>query len=314
MKIGILTSGGDAPGMNTCVARLVTSLCRRGHKVVGIMFGYKGLLEENFVPLTQESVQNVSYLGGSFLKSYRCPEFKTEAGVKKGVKFSKKHKFDAIIAIGGDGTLKGVKELNDAGVNVTFIPATIDNDVMISEKSLGFDTAINNAVEAIDMIEQTMATMDRGMVVETMGRDCPDIAISCGLAVGATMIITPESDLNFEHILQKLNKKMSSGDKTPIIIVQEHVLDIDSLAKYLEQNTNIEFRSINLGYIQRGGAPTVADRILAIKFAKCVVDSLERGEKNRCASILNDEACVLSMKVITKNAHKSSQYLVDFVD
>ena len=314
MKIGILTSGGDAPGMNTCVARLTTSLTRKKHKVFGFIGGYRGLINADFIPLNQEAVTNIGYIGGSFLKSGRCPEFKTEEGVKKGLAVLKKNKFDVLIAIGGDGTLRGVRDIIDGGANCIFIPATIDNDIMISEKALGFDTAVNNAVSAIDMIEQTMTAMDRGVVIETMGRDCSDIAVSCGLAVGASMILTPESDLNFESIAKKTLQKMKSGDTTPIIIVQEHTLDIKALGEFLQEKTNIEFRAINLGYIQRGGAPTVGDRILAIKFAKCVVDSIEKGELNRCASILNDDACVLPMKVITKNAHKSSQHLVDFVD
>ncbi len=314
MKIGILTSGGDSPGMNTCVNRLTTSLCRRGHQVLGVMKGYNGLINSDFVELNQKSVENIGNLGGSILKCHRCLEFKTEKGVKKAAAVVKRNKFDCIVAIGGDGTLRGVKELSEAGVNVIFIPATIDNDVMISEKSLGFDTAVNSAVSAVDSIKQTMLTMDRGVVVETMGRECSDIAVHTGLAVGATLIVTGETQNNFEDILKKVKAKIKAGDNCPVIIVQEHVLDVEALAKYLEEKIKIEFRASRLGYLQRGDSPTVADRILAIKFAKCVVEAIENKEQNRCASILGDDACCLSMKVITKNAHKSSQYLVDFVD
>ena len=207
----------------------------------------------------------IENLGGSIIKSSRCAEFVTDKGFKKAVKNIKNAKVDCVVVVGGNGSYNGAKSLKDAGVNVIAVPGTIDNDLYYTSKSLGYDTACANAIDAIEKTYQSLQAFSRGAVVEVMGRHCPDIAVTCAILSNAHMLIT--ENLPFEKILQDVNGIIKSGVESPLIIVQENILNVDDLAKFLQQNTQKEFRSSVLGYIQRGGKPTNAEKLLAIELA-----------------------------------------------
>lgn len=280
--IAILTSGGDAPGMNAAVRAIVRYAISQKIRVFGIMRGFMGLRMGDIFEMNLRSVSDILHRGGTVLYSSRDKKFETDEGVTEAAEVCKREKIDAVITIGGDGTLKGAKALSEKGINCIFIPATIDNDVSGSDYSIGFDTAMNTAMEMVDKIRDTAQSHEKCSVVEVMGRNCGDIALSTGIAVGATAILIPEVSHDFEKdVISRIKYTQKMGKRHFIIIVAEGSGKSTEIAKKIESETGIHSRSTILGHVQRGGSPTLRDRVVASSMGCYAVDILMRGEKNR---------------------------------
>lgn len=281
-NIAVLTSGGDAPGMNAVVRAVTRCAISNNINVWGIIRGYMGLRNGDKIEMNLRSVSDIIHRGGTVLYSSRDPLFQTEEGLNQAVKFCKNAKFDAVIAIGGDGTLKGAQKLAGKGVNCIFIPATIDNDVGCSEYSIGFDTAMNTAMEMVDKIRDTAQSHEKCSVVEVMGRHCGDIALHTGIAVGATAIIVPEIECDVQKdVIQRIKYTQSMGKRHFIVIISEHCVNSKEIADRISNETGIQARCTILGHVQRGGSPTLRDRVMASVMGCRAVEALIGGKKNR---------------------------------
>jgi len=286
MKIGLVTSGGDAPGMNAAIRAIVRYATPKDNEVVGIERGYSGLIDGQIVPLDPRSVGRIINLGGTILKTSRSPEFKTSEGIQKGAEVLKSNCIDGLIVIGGEGSFKGAVDLNRiSGVPIIGVPATIDNDVAETDDTIGFDTAVNTAVNAIDKIRDTALSYERVFVVEVMGRDRGFLALEVGLAAGAGVILVPEITFNLDEICERLMAYQEKGKATSIIVAAEGVGDTSLIVKYIEENTPFEARFTKLGYIQRGGSPTARSRRLACLLGVHAVDLLLSGADIRMVGI-----------------------------
>ena len=287
--IGVLTSGGDAPGMNAAIRAITRSALARGLKVIGIKRGYQGLIEGDFHEFTYSSVSRIINRGGTFLYSARCEEFKYEAGIKKAVDMCKKHGIDGIITIGGDGTFRGAADLSAMGVPCIGVPATIDNDIGISEYTIGFDTAVNCVIDMVDRLRDTMKSHHRCSVVEVMGRNAGYIALYSAISTGATAVVIPEIEYKYEDVLSKIKDSMNSGKTHFIVIVAEGVGCAEELAKNIEKDTGVITRASILGHVQRGGSPTADDRVKATIIGNYAVDLISKGYSNRVCGIQKGE-------------------------
>ena len=279
-KIGVLTSGGDAPGMNACVRAVVRCAVSHRLEVVGIRRGYCGILEEDFVKLGSRSVSNIIYRGGTFLETARCEEMKTEEGIGKANEILRREGIGGLITIGGDGTFRGALALTQEGdVKVVGIPATIDNDVYGTDNAIGFDTAINTALDAIDKIRDTAGSLQRLFFVEVMGRSRGFIALDVGIAGGAEDILIPEVETKIEELSFDIERSFKKGKKSSIVIVAEgdEAGGAFSIAQQVWERLKLEYRICVLGHVQRGGSPTARDRILASKLGAAAVDGLVKG-------------------------------------
>ena len=281
MNIAVLTSGGDAPGMNAAVRAVVRTAVYNNINVTGVYKGFDGLIKNNTVPLNVYSVADIIQRGGTFLYTARSDEFRTQEGLKKAVSTLKNSGTDALIVIGGDGSYKGALSLADAGMNVIAIPATIDNDVASTDYSIGFDTAVNTAIDAISKIRDTSYSNDRVDVVEVMGRNCGSIALYAGIAGGAEIIVIPEVKIDMGEICGKLLKGKKRGRLHSIIVYAEGMGDIENFCRIIEENDDISVKTTRLGYIQRGGSPSAFDRILASRFGAEAVELILEGKYNR---------------------------------
>lgn len=277
-NIAILTSGGDSPGMNACVRAVVRYGISKGLNVYGVYRGYSGLIEGKIKLLDERSVGNIIQTGGTFLRTSRSPEFMTLAGQQKAVKNLKKFAIEGLVVIGGDGTFRGASELIKQGIMCVCIPATIDNNLYYTDYTIGFDTARNTVVNVINNIRDTSYSHERISLVETMGAGCGDLALSSGLAVGADAIIVPEVQFNLDDICNKLISAREHKKEGSIVVVSEHICDINELAKSIQQRCKMECRAVVLGHIQRGGSPSAFDRNLATKYGVVAVDELMKGE------------------------------------
>ena len=287
--IGILTSGGDAPGMNAAVRSVVRSAESMGITVKGVIRGYNGLIENNFMDLDIRSVSDIIHRGGTTLFTARCPQFKTEEGIQKAVKNCKDNGIEGLVVIGGDGSFRGARELSLRGIPCIGIPATIDNDIPSTEYTIGFDTAMNTVVEMVDKLRDTACSHDRCSVVEVMGHGAGDLAIQCGLAVGATYIVVPENGYNPEEIIEKIRSTHKRGRNHFIIIVSEDLCDVRQLAKEIENATGIESRATIIGHVQRGGNPSLRDRVVASKMGYAAVQLLNDGIGNRVVALKDNK-------------------------
>lgn len=279
--IGVLTSGGDAPGMNAAVRAVVRTAISRGIRVYGIRRGYNGLIHDDVFEMNLRTVSDIIHRGGTVLYTARSPEFKTEEGMQKAIATCKKYNIEGCIVIGGDGSYRGARDLSLRGIPCVGIPGTIDNDISCTDYTIGFDTAMNTAVEMIDKIRDTSQSHERCTVCEVMGRNCGDIALHTGIAVGATCILVPEVEFSFEEIVTKINKGQASGKKHFIIVVAEGIGGVEELAKKIQAATGIESRASVLGHVQRGGNPSVRDRVCASAMGSAAVSLLEKGIGNR---------------------------------
>ncbi|MGN1208215.1 MAG: ATP-dependent 6-phosphofructokinase, partial [Christensenellales bacterium] len=276
----ILTSGGDSQGMNAYIHKLTKLLLKNKFRAIGINRGFQGLLDEDFVCLTPDFVENISFLGGSVLKTARCAEFYADEGVQKGYKILKKHKIDVLVVLGGNGSYKGALNLSKLGQKIICVPGTIDNDLFYSDISLGFDTAVNNAVEAIEKIKQTMLSNSRGLVVEVMGRNCGNIALNTAISVNANGLVINEDEKSKENVEKFVKNAIKSGTESPVIVVQENILDGNALAQELQNKFKKQFKFEKIGYVQRGGSPTVKDKIFANLLAIQTINCIKNGELN----------------------------------
>ena len=287
--IGVLTSGGDAPGMNAAVRSIVRSAEAMGIKVKGVMRGYNGLIENHFVDLDIRSVSDIIQRGGTVLYTARCPKFKTEEGIQEAIKNCKANGIEGLIVIGGDGSFRGARDLSLRGIPCIGIPGTIDNDIAATDYTIGFDTAMNTVVEMVDKLRDTACSHDRCSVVEVMGHGAGDLAMQCGLAVGATSVIVPEKAYDPEAVIAKIRETQKRGRNHFIIVVSEGLCDVRELAKQIEESTGIESRATILGHIQRGGSPTLRDRVVASKMGYAAVELLKNGIGNRVIALKNSE-------------------------
>ena len=288
--IGVLTSGGDAPGMNAAIRAVVRTALGNGVKVRGIRRGYSGLLNEAIIDMTARDVSDTIQRGGTILQTARCLEMCTEEGQQKAAAICKKYEIDGLVVIGGDGSFKGARALSNLGVNTIGIPGTIDMDIACTEYTIGFDTAVNTAMEAIDKVRDTSTSHERCSVVEVMGRDAGYLALWCGIANGAEKILLPEEhDYNEEQIIQDITENRKRGKKHYIIINAEGVGDSANLARKIEEATGMETRATILGYMQRGGSPTAKDRVYASIMGAKAVQLLMEGKTNRVVGYKHGE-------------------------
>ena len=288
--IGVLTSGGDAPGMNAAIRAVVRTALANGLKVKGIRRGYSGLLDEDIFDMDATSVSDIIQRGGTMLFTARCPEFMTKEGQDKGAYICKKHKIDSIIVIGGDGSFQGARKLYERGINTIGVPGTIDLDIACTEYTIGFDTAVNTAMEAIDKVRDTSTSHERCSIIEVMGRHAGYIALWCGIANGAENILLPELyDNDEEAIIQNIIERKKVGKKHHIIINAEGVGASEAMAKRIEAATGVETRATIIGHIQRGGSPTAKDRVYASAMGAKAVELLCAGKANRVVAYKHGE-------------------------
>ncbi|MCR4597291.1 MAG: 6-phosphofructokinase [Lachnospiraceae bacterium] len=290
--IGILTSGGDAPGMNAAIRAVARKAMAQGVKVKGIKKGYQGLLNEEIIDLERWHVSDTIQRGGTILGTARCMEFKTEEGQQKGVEICKEHGIDGLVVIGGDGSYRGAQALSRHGINTIGIPGTIDLDIACTDYTIGFDTAVNTAMQAIDKVRDTSSSHERCSIIEVMGRNAGYIALWCGIANGAEDILLPEKyDFNEQKIINNIINNRKRGKTHHIIINAEGIGHSTSMARRIEAATGIETRATILGYMQRGGSPTCKDRYYASIMGAYAADILCSGKSNRVVGIRHGE-CV----------------------
>ena len=276
--IAILTSGGDAPGMNAVIRSVVRTAIYNDLKVLAIKEGYNGLIKGDIETMTLSSVADIIHRGGTILRTARSDEFMSEEGINQALEVIKKFKIDAIVALGGDGTLRGARELSRRGIKIIGVPCTIDNDLGYTDYTIGFLTAVETAVSAISKLRDTSESHGRAIVLQVMGRNCGDIALYSGIAGGAESIVIPEVELDIDAIIKKIKNGRKRGKKHHIIVAAEGALDAYELARIIEEKGAIETRVTVLGYVQRGGVPTVQDRILASDFGYEAVNLLLSGK------------------------------------
>ena len=296
-RIGLLTSGGDAPGMNAAIRAVVRSGIYFGMEVYGIERGYAGLIDDNVYPMEMRSVSNIVQCGGTKLRTARCLEMLTPEGQKKAVDTLQKYGIEGLVVIGGDGSFRGARVLSEQyGVPTIGIPGTIDNDLEYTDYTLGFDTAVNTCLDIINKLRDTMTSHERVSVVEVMGRRCGDIALYSGIASGAEIIVVPEISFDMNDIISRINRSRASGKHSNIIVVAEGVMSADEFAKQLQAHTQHDVRPTCIGHVQRGGSPTMADRMLAAQFGNKAVRLLKEGIGNRAVGIRNNK--IIDMDII----------------
>jgi 6-phosphofructokinase 1 len=277
MKIGVLTSGGDAPGMNAAIRAVVRTAIYHGMEAYGIHDGYKGLVEGKIVQLKRNDVGQMLNRGGTILGSSRLKEFAERPVREKAVANLRQYGIDALVVIGGDGTYRGAMALTEMGINCIALPGTIDNDIASTEYTIGFFTALDTAVEAIDKLRDTSFSHQRCTVVEVMGRNCGDLAVFSGIACGAEIVVTKETGFDKPRILERVKNAKAMGKRHIIVVVAENITDVAQLAKEIEAYTTYETRATVLGHIQRGGTPSSFDRVLASKMGSFAVELLRQG-------------------------------------
>lgn len=287
--VGVLTSGGDAPGMNPAIRAVVRRAIYHGMAVKGIKRGYSGLIEDDIVDMNLRSVSEIIHRGGTILYTARSKEFMTEEGLNKAVETCKRHGIDALIVIGGDGSFRGCRALAAKGVKCIGIPGTIDNDIACSDYTIGYDTALNTAMEMIDKLRDTTQSHERCSVVEVMGRHSGYLAINTGIATGALCILIPEKSFNVERdILSRMRETQAQGKKNFLILVAEGVGQVFKIAEEIQSKTGIETRATVLGHVQRGGSPSLRDRVMASQMAVKAVELLANDKYNRIIGMKYD--------------------------
>lgn len=288
--IAVLTSGGDAPGMNAAIRAVVRQALSRGKKVKGIKRGYAGLLQEEIIDLEARSVSDIIQRGGTILATARCKEFTTPEGQQQGAEICRKHGIDGVVVIGGDGSFKGAQKLASLGINTIGIPGTIDLDIACTEYTIGFDTAVNTAMDAIDKVRDTSTSHERCSIIEVMGRGAGFIALWCGIANGAEDILLPEKyDYDEQKLVNNIINNRKRGKKHHIIINAEGIGHSTSMAKRIEAATGVETRATILGHMQRGGSPTCKDRVYASTMGAFAADLLCDGKSNRVVGYRHGE-------------------------
>ena len=288
--IGILTAGGEAPGMNAAIRAATRYGIKSGMRVLGIRRGYNGLMNGDMFDMNLRSVSNIINCGGTMLYSARSPEFKTEEGINKAISVCKEVGIDGLVVLGGDGSFRGARDLSLKGVPCVGVPCTIDNDIACCDYTIGYDTAMNTAMEMIDNLRDTTESHDRCSVVEVMGRSAGYIALDVGIAAGATSILVPEVNYDFQKdIIEKMRETQATGKKNFVIIVAEGIGGVYEIAEKVQAETGVESRATVLGHVQRGGSPTVRDRVVASELGYHAVELLKKGIGNRVIAMKQDK-------------------------
>ena len=318
-RIGVLTSGGDAPGMNAAIRAVVRSCVYHNLECVGVYRGYQGLIEGDFKELDARSVKNIINRGGTFLKSTRSKEFRTVEGRKKAFDNLRHENVDALVVIGGDGTFAGASAfVEEFNFPIVGLPGTIDNDINGTDYTIGYDTALNTVVEAIDKIRDTANSHNRLFLVEVMGRDAGDIALNAGIGAGAEEILIPEQNLGRERLLESLSRSKKSGKTSSIVVISEGDQigkNIFGLAEYIEENLKeYEVRVTVLGHIQRGGSPSCYDRVLASRLGVGAIDALLRGETNVMIGIVHNKVTSVPFSEAIKGSNEIDEELIRVAD
>ena len=311
--IGVLTSGGDAPGMNAAIRAVTRTCLNKGIKIYGVRLGYKGLHDGEFIEFDSHSTRNIINIGGTFLKSARFPEFKDPKVREEAIEQMKKVGMEALVVIGGDGSYNGALKLTEMGINCIGIPGTIDNDIPDTDFTIGFDTALNTIVDALDKLRDTSSSHQRCTILEVMGRRCGDLAVHAGLACGAEMIVTSESGFDEEEIIETLKRSKASDKKHALVVITEHITDVHELAKRVEEATGFETRANVLGHMQRGGRPSARDRVLASRMGVYAVELLEEGKGGLCISDVKGEIVGLPIQEVLGHKRKVNQGIYEDV-
>ncbi|MEE0779337.1 MAG: 6-phosphofructokinase [Massilimicrobiota sp.] len=311
--IGVLTSGGDAPGMNAAIRAVTRTCLNKGIKIYGVRLGYKGLHDGEFIEFDRHSTRNIINIGGTFLKSARFPEFKDPKVREEAIEQMKKVGMEALVVIGGDGSYNGALKLTEMGINCIGIPGTIDNDIPDTDFTIGFDTALNTIVDALDKLRDTSSSHQRCTILEVMGRRCGDLAVHAGLACGAEMIVTSESGFDEEEVIETLKRSKASDKKHALVVITEHITDVHELAKRVEEATGFETRANVLGHMQRGGRPSARDRVLATRMGIKAVELLEEGKGGLCISDVKGEIVGLPIQEVLGHKRKVNQGIYEDV-
>lgn len=311
--IGVLTSGGDAPGMNAAIRAVTRTCLNKGIKIYGVRLGYKGLHDGKFIEFDRHSTRNIINIGGTFLKSARFPEFKDPKVREEAIEQMKKVGMEALVVIGGDGSYNGALKLTEMGINCIGIPGTIDNDIPDTDFTIGFDTALNTIVDALDKLRDTSSSHQRCTILEVMGRRCGDLAVHAGLACGAEMIVTSESGFDEEEVIETLKRSKASDKKHALVVITEHITDVHELAKRVEEATGFETRANVLGHMQRGGRPSARDRVLATRMGIKAVELLEEGKGGLCISDVKGEIVGLPIQEVLGHKRQVNQGIYEDV-
>lgn len=310
-KIGILTSGGDAPGMNAAIRAIVRSANFHGIEAYGIFEGYLGLVNGNIKKLENSDVSDITNRGGTMLLSARFPEFKEESVRAEGIKTLKKYGIDALICIGGDGTYMGAYKLSLMGVPCIGVPATIDNDIVSTEYTIGFDTTLNTIVECVDKLRDTSYSHNRCMIVEVMGRYNPDLAVRAGISCGAECVIATKEEYSDEMIIDVVHKAKEANKRFCLIIVCEHTIDVNHIEKVINEEGTWEARATILGHIQRGGIPSGFDRVLAARLGDYAVELLTEGKTGVCVGVKGETLTYMDINEANKLPKKKPVQLIE---
>lgn len=302
-KIAVLTSGGDSPGMNAAIRSVVRKSIFEGVEVYGVFQGYQGLITDNIKRLDLGDVGDIIQRGGTKLYSARCPEFKLPEVRQKGIENLKKRDIDSLVVIGGDGSYRGAQRLNEEGIKTIGVPGTIDNDINGTDYTIGFDTALNTVIDAIDRIRDTATSHERTFIVEVMGRDAGDLALWAGVAGGAETILIPEAKADIKSVAERIESGMNRGKKHSIIIVAEGVMSASECGEELRKYINVDTRESVLGHMQRGGKPTGLDRVLASRFGAFAVDLLKNDISGYAVGIENNKMAKTTFDQVFQEEH-----------
>ena len=313
-NIAILTSGGDAPGMNTAVKAVTYAALNKGYNVYGVYGGYKGLYENNIKPLTKEIVDLYANQGGTFIRTARLPEFKDPEVRKVAIKNLQLNNIDSLVVIGGDGSYMGAKKLSEEGISTIAIPGTIDNDISSSELTIGFDTSLNVIVEAIDRIKDTGKSHSRCMVVEVMGNKCDDLAIYSGIAEGADIVISKNHPVDMKVVCEELKAKKEAGQNFALVVVSEKIANLDDIVKTIQTETGWDTRGSVLGHIQRGGNPTAMERVNATRMGYYAVKLLSEGITGVCVGLKGGQLVHEDIYNALKKETEVSAELIEVID
>ncbi len=315
MKIGVLTSGGDAPGMNAAIRAVVRCGIDAGFEVYGIKRGYEGLLDGEIEQMNLSSVGDILHRGGTILKTARSERFSTEEGVKRSKVILDTFDIDALIVIGGDGSMRGALELSKLGVNVMCLPGTIDNDLAYTDYTIGFDTAVNTVLDAISKVRDTSSAHERNTIIEVMGRHCGDIALYAGVGGGAEAVLIPEVEADVNRVCRKILQGAGRGKLNSIIINAEGSgVSSDELAKEIADVTGRETRIVVLSYLQRGGVPTLDDRLLASQSGAKAIELIQNGIKNRAIGTVNGKIQAFEIEGALSEKPEFDHELYELID
>ena len=312
--IGVLTSGGDAPGMNAAIRAVTRTAIRKGMKVIGIRRGYNGLIKGDMFEMNDRSVSDIIQRGGTILYTARCPEFRHEEGLQKAKQACIDAGIEGIVTIGGDGSFRGAADLSERGIPCVGVPGTIDNDIDCTEYTIGYDTAMNTAMEMVDKLRDTAQSHERCSVVEVMGRNAGYLALNTGIACGASFIITKEIDYSMDDLVAKINSSRKSGKKHFITIVAEGIGNSECIAEQIEEITGIETRATILGHVQRGGRPTVRDRVVASEMGNYAVGLLEKDIGNRVVGMQDNKIVDFDIQEALKMQKSFTKELYDIAN